>query len=69
MYDSQLDVAFIEDKLINVKDQSRQNNIRIDGFKEKQNETQENCEKKLDKPFKASLDPMKEVLKGHTKWG
>ena len=39
MYDSQLDVAFIEDKLINVKDQSRQNNIRIDGFKEKPNET------------------------------
>ena len=39
MYDSQLDTVFIEDKLIDVIDQSRQNNIRIGGFKEKPNET------------------------------
>ena len=35
MYDYQLDPAFIEDKLIDLKLQLRQNNLIVDGIKEK----------------------------------
>lgn len=33
MYDDKPDPAFTEDKLINLEDRSRQNNLRIDGIK------------------------------------
>ena len=36
--DYQLDSGFIEDKLIDLEDQSRRNNLRIDGIKERPNE-------------------------------
>ena len=39
MYDYQLDPAFIEDKLIDLEDRSRRNNLRVDGIKERPNET------------------------------
>ena len=39
IYDYQLDPAFIEDKLIDFEDQLRRNNFRIDGLKERPNET------------------------------
>ena len=39
MYDYQLDPAFIEDKLLDLEDRSRRNNLRVDGIKERPNET------------------------------
>ena len=56
MYDHQSDPAFIEDKLINLRESSRQNNLRIDGIKERPNE------KKLDILFKESLGIEDEVV-------
>ena len=47
MYDYQLDPAFIEDNLIYFKDRSRGNNLRVDGIKERPNETWEDCNKEL----------------------
>ena len=37
MYDYQLDLAFIEDKLIYPEDQWRRNNLRVDDIKERPN--------------------------------
>ena len=45
MYDYQLDPTFIGDKLIHLEDRSRQNNLRVDGIKEKPNETWEKIAK------------------------
>ena len=39
MYNYQLDPAFIEDKLIDFEDRSRRKNLRVDGIKERPNET------------------------------
>ena len=47
MYDYQLDPAFIEDKLIDLEDRSRRNNVEIDDIKERPNGTWEDCEKQL----------------------
>ena len=55
MYDCQLDPAFIEYKLIDLEDRLRWNNLRVDGIKEKSNETWEDYEKELDTLFKESL--------------
>ena len=44
MYDYQLDPAFIEDKLIDLEDRSRRNNLRVDSIKERPNEIWEDCE-------------------------
>ena len=51
----QLDPAFIEDKLIDLKERSRWNNLKVDGINERPNETWENCEKELDTLFKENL--------------
>ena len=47
MYDYQLDPFFIEDKLIDLEDRSRRNNLRVDGIKESTNETWEDYESLL----------------------
>ena len=52
IYDYQLDPAFTKDKLT---DRSRRNNLRVDGIKERPNETWEGCEKELHTLFKESL--------------
>ena len=62
MYDYQLDPAFIEDKLSDLKDRSRRNNLRIGSIKEKQNKTGEDCKKELDTLFKESLGIEEEVV-------
>ena len=62
MYGYQLDSAFIEDKLINLKNQSRWNNVRIDGINERLNETWEDCEEAQDTLFKESLDIKEELV-------
>ena len=55
MYDYQLDPAFIEDKLIDLENWSRWNNLRVDNIKERPNETLEDCGKVLDTLFKESI--------------
>ena len=55
MYDYQLDPSFIEDKLIDLEGRSRQNNLRVEGDKERPNETWEDCKSELNTHFKESL--------------
>ena len=62
MYDYQLDQAFIEDKLIDLEDRSRRNNLRVDGIKERPNETWKDCENELRTLFKESLGIEDEVV-------
>ena len=62
MYDYSLDPAFIEDKLIDLEDRSRRNNLRVDGIKERPNETWEDCESELHTLFKESLGIEEEVV-------
>ena len=62
MYDYQLDQAFIEDKLIDLEDRSRRNNLRVDGIKERPNETWEDDEKELHTRFEKSLGIEQEVV-------
>ena len=62
IYDYQLYPAFIQDKLIDLEDRSRRNNLRIDGIKERPNETWESCKKELDPLFKESLGIEVEVV-------
>ena len=66
MYDYQLDPTLIEDKLIDLKDRSRRNNLRVDGIKERPNETWEDCENELYKLFKENLDIEEEVVTERT---
>ena len=53
---------FIEDKLIELEDRSRRNNLRVDGIKERPNETWEDCENELHTLFKESLGFEEEVV-------
>ena len=62
MYDYKLGPSFIEDKLIDLQDQSRRNNLRIEGIKEKPNETWEDCKSELPTLFKESLGIEKQVV-------
>ena len=62
MYDYQLDPAFIEDKLIDLEDRSRRNNLRADSMKERPNETWEDCKNELHTLFKDSLGIKEEVV-------
>ena len=62
MYDYQLDPAFTEDKLIDLEDRSRRNNLRVDGIKERPNETWEDCKKGLHTLFEESLGIEEEVV-------
>ena len=65
MYGYELDLAFIEDKLIDLEDRARRNNLKVDGIKRRPNETWEECEKELETLFKESQVIEKEVLKRH----
>ena len=62
MYDYHLDPSFIEDKLIDLEDRSRQNNLRVDGSKERPNETWEDCKSEQNTLFKESLGIEEKVV-------
>ena len=49
-------------KIIDLEDRSRRNNLRVDGIKERPNETWENCKKELDTLFKEGLGIEDEVV-------
>ena len=48
-------------KLIELEDRSRRNNLRVDGIKERPNETWEDYENKLHTLFKESLGIEEEI--------
>ena len=47
----QLDSSFIADKLIDLEDRSRWNNLRVDSIEERPHQLWEDCERELDKFF------------------
>ena len=51
-----LDPTFVMEKLTELKDRSRRNNVWIDGIPETPNETWENCEAEVRKIIKNKLD-------------
>ena len=50
-----LDPDYVTNKLIELEDRSRRNNIRIDGIEDDQNETWDSCEEKVQKLIKEKL--------------
>ena len=62
MYDSQLDLAFIEDKLVDLGERSRRNNLKVDDIKERPSETWEDCENELHTLLKEILGTEEEVV-------
>ena len=54
--DHLLDPTFVMEKLTELEDRSRQNNVRIDSIPEKPNETWENCKKEVRKIIRNKLD-------------
>ena len=57
-----LDPDYVTNKLIELEDRSRRNNIRIDGIEEEQYETWDRCEEKVQKVIKDKLGIEDEVL-------
>ena len=55
MYNSQLDSDFVYDKLIDLEDRSKRNNLRIYGISESKYETWEKGEEKVDEVFREKL--------------
>ena len=46
-YDYQIDPDYVEQKLRDLEDRSRRNNLRVDGIPETPGETWKDCEEKL----------------------
>ena len=55
MYDYKIDPEYAEQKLIDLEDRSRRNNLRVDGILETPGETWEDCEEKLQQVFQEKL--------------
>ena len=60
-----LDPDYVTNKLIELEDRSQRNNIRIDGIEEKQYETWDRCEEKVQKVTKDKLSIEDEVEIDH----
>ena len=56
IYEWQLDLEYVHNKLVDLEDRSRRNNLRIDGIKGKVGESWEGCEAEVDKLFTEKLD-------------
>ena len=55
IYDYQVDPEYVANKLIDLEDRSRRNNLRIDGISESRNETWKGCEEEIQKVFNEKL--------------
>ena len=55
-YEWQLDPEYVHNKLVDLEDRSRRNNLRIDGIKEKVRESWQDCEAEVEKLFREKLD-------------
>ena len=56
IYEWQLDPEYVHNKLVDLQDRSRRNNLRIDGIQEKVRESQEDCETEAEKLFREKLE-------------
>ena len=56
IYEWQLDPEYVHNKLVDLEDHSRQNNLNIDGIKEKVGKSWEDCEAEAEKFFREKLD-------------
>ena len=56
IYEWQLYPEYIHNKLVDLEDRSRRNNLRIDGIKEKVGESWEDCKTEVEKLFREKLD-------------
>ena len=56
IYEWQLDPEYVHNKLVELEDRSRRNNLRIDGIKEEVGESWEDCEAEVEKLFREKLD-------------
>ena len=54
-YEYQIDPKYVQDKITELEDRSRQNNIRIDGIKETKGDTWNDCEEKVQVLFAQKL--------------
>ena len=50
-----MDPEYVTNKLIDLEDRSRHNNLRIDGISESRNKTWEECEEEIQKVFNEKL--------------
>ena len=50
-----MDPEYVTNKLIDLEDRSRHNNLRIDGKSESRNKTWEECEEEIQKVFNEKL--------------
>ena len=55
IYEYQIDPKYMQDKLTELEDRSRSNNIRIDERKKKKEETWNDCEEKAQDMFAQKL--------------
>ena len=55
IYDYQVDPEYFTNKLIDLEDRPRRNNLRIDGISESRNETWEKCGEEIQKVFNEKL--------------
>ena len=55
IYDYQVDPEYVTNKLIDLEDRSRRNNLRIDGISESRNETWGECEEEIQEVFNEKL--------------
>ena len=51
----EVDPEYVANKLIDLEDRSRRNNLRIDGISESRNKTWEECEEEIQKVFNEKL--------------
>ena len=61
IYDYQIDPEYVKQKLIDLEDRSRCNNLRVDGIEEKNGETWDDCEKELQNLFTEKLEITDEI--------
>ena len=62
IYEWQLDPEYVHNKLVDLEDRSRRNNLRIDGIKEKAGESCEDCEAEVEKLFREKLDTEDKII-------
>ena len=62
IYEKQVDPNYVLDKLAELEDRSRRNNIRTDGINEDKGETWEMCEIKIKNIFQEKLEIHNDII-------
>ena len=61
-YEWQLDPEYVHNKLVDLEDRSRRNNLRIDETQEKVRESWEDCKAEVEKLFREKLDTDDKII-------